>query len=696
MEVKENDIINKWIKSYDARSEELSKYSLIDVAYREYQKHLKQGEDWGSSFRFPELFGSIERKVDSIIQILPEARVKGDDDGAIAKQHALDYLMRMSNIRAAKNRAMWDVPFFGMGVLFVVPTRYTKTIKDKGGKQKQVLLYDGLGSERVDPRDILPAYSAYKLHDHTGMEYCPYVFRTRQFYYDTFIHKYQNIPGFDKAAIKSVVPTTWYGGAWMDQKVPTTKESTEKGQAADYVTVIEYWDQENDVLRIYANTKLIFDSPDGIPYSHKQIPFHFYYNYRRYDSIAGVSEVELIQPYNLFRETVLNLMIDNIKLELQPAYVVDGNVSFNEEEHELEPGAIFTLSGTDGGKLQDHIMPYRVGGVTQDVFQVVQAIDDSYIASTGDDRRALQNNPNQLATQTLAKHQALQKRTLNQLIRNTSETEWYLTYQICSYIDNEFAEPYENEDGEIVNRKVEAEGYNVIQDKDESVVEFKKAEGTKSYFYLNKKVSGQMDDKEIEIVPAFQDDEIRQEKYQSIMMFLQSIVSLITTNPEAYKEIVGNMDVKEFIRQIAEDLKMDTPKLFPPEGQKKEDYDIIDIEHEQIMMSMNPAIKEDEDSMTHYTKHIEFMQGVVYKKAGKKVQLAMKDHLKDTMINIVTQTKNAGQQVQEAGQVPTEPGKPNGIAQAEQQTPVQSLEESSKTAPRPNPENVKATFGQRV
>jgi len=72
-------------------------------------------------------------------------------------------------------------------------------------------------------------------------------------------------------------------------------------------------------------------------------------------------------PYNQFKEQMMNLQIDNAWLELNPAYIIDGNINFNDEEHELSPGAIFNVRGVVGGKLQDHIMPFRAGGITADI-----------------------------------------------------------------------------------------------------------------------------------------------------------------------------------------------------------------------------------------------------------------------------------------------------------------------------------------
>ena len=225
---------------------------------------------------------------------------------------------------------------------------------------------------------------------------------------------------FDQEIVQNIQPTA-YSGGFSGGRPPTEREGREK-EYGKFVIVVEYWDQENDDLIMYANNwqNKFYESKEGIPYAHKQLPFHFYYDYRREDSIFGIGEVELNMPYNLFKETVVNLMIDNAKLELQPAYIIAGDVNFNAEESELEPGAIFTLRGSNVGKVQDSIMPFRPGGVTTDIPLVLNTIEDSRIVVTGDDTRALYANPDQLATQTLAKREALQKRIRGNIVRNVS------------------------------------------------------------------------------------------------------------------------------------------------------------------------------------------------------------------------------------------------------------------------------------
>jgi len=175
-------IQERWNLSWEAWQFEIDKFTLTEKWYRAYEKHIRVGEDWRDSFRFPELFGAIRRKYDNLIEFLPEVKIKGDGDGVIALQSAYEHQARVSNLQREKQRAMLDAVKTGTGCLFCAPTRNERTVKGDKGKPEQRLLYDGLAAERIDPRDLIPAYSSLIMHDHTGQQACPYVFRRRIYY----------------------------------------------------------------------------------------------------------------------------------------------------------------------------------------------------------------------------------------------------------------------------------------------------------------------------------------------------------------------------------------------------------------------------------------------------------------------------------------------------------------------------------
>ena len=232
MELELKELQSRWNHAWEAKSEEITKHSLINLAIFEYEKHLRNGEVWGESFRFPELFGLKQRKFDNLIEFFPELRIRGENDSTLALEASLTHVKRISNFERERNRALEDTISYGVGCIFAAPVRYERKVRTKKGVET-VLAYDGLGAERIDYRDIFPAASALVMHDHTGETGCPFLFRRRIFYFSTFKQKYGKKP-FDQKIVDAIVPTS-FGQGFADDRTPTQKESKEKTQG-EYVT----------------------------------------------------------------------------------------------------------------------------------------------------------------------------------------------------------------------------------------------------------------------------------------------------------------------------------------------------------------------------------------------------------------------------------------------------------------------------
>lgn len=631
--------------SFTAYEDTLERIDLIYLWKWAFQKHLKIGEDWNEPYSFPELFGITQRRRNNLLDFLPDMRVKGDGNSIIAQNASLEHTKRISNLRRAKVKALGDAVDVGVGWVFAVPTRFEKDIKTKKGPKTR-LMYDGYSATRIDPRDIIPAYSATELHDHTGENYCPYLFRRRLYTKSSFKRKFTKKKGFTNT---ENIQTTSFSNV-LGWRPTTEQESLEKAQG-DYIGVVEYWDQESDMYRIYAGELsekgMIFDSKEGIPYEHKQLPFHAYYNYKREDSLAGIGEIELNIPYDLFRETVLNLMIDDAKLALQPAHIIDGDIQFNTEENELEAGAVFTARGLKGGKIQDSIMPFRAGGITSDVFQVMQALENSQIAVTQDDFRSLFANPNQLATQTLAKREALLKGVRTNVQLNMTETEFYLTSQLVSYLQNELAEPYQDDEGKTVFRKISINGFSVRQAEDGGEVKFEKSDREESKFALNPTVAKSFSE-DIEVIPAQEDEEIKRDQNEKLMMFMQQVMGIVQANPQTAQAILGGMDIGAFIRNVSQNLGQSIDEIFPKIAGEDGSGDPVAREHDSILMGITPPVRPMENSYEEFFDHQKFMETKIYKEAVKEnpsVKKAMETHLLLTIQNVQQQVTNPSAKV---------------------------------------------------
>jgi len=612
-----------------AKSQMDNKIQLIKDLYEVYEAHLTTGEEWNAPYRLPELFGAVQRKYADMLDNLPEARVRAtrerSKDFAIVQQATLDSVERTGNAIREKGKAIFSAVLYGTGVLFEGYARVRRQISEVGddmftpsGKKVMRTLYDGLASESVDIRDFFIDETATVFYDETGIMGARDCCRRRIYAYSTFMERFKSFKNID-----AVVPGAWDSGWAGFLKNPFPKESDEQKLMGKYVTVLEYWNVELDVVIIVANGIEVYSGAN--PFQHKRLPFALYYNYRRDDSVWGISEAEILAPFIYAKEELTNLAILDNKLALQPALAVSGDVLFNTEENELQPGAIFTLRGLNGGKVGDAITPLRFGDMPQSTFELLKKLDDLQIIATGDDINALYSSPDQLATQTLSKREVAQKRIRSLVVQNSTESERNRVQMRLSNVLQFYCKPYQNIEGRVVNRRIRIEGYQVLQENDETKPEFVQAYGAQSYFTLNSSSVGNMDGVEIEIVDAKLDEDLKKERMDDFLRLLELLSTVGPMSPQ----LLQDMDMGAFLREIIKELGLDTSEIFPmPAGETDEDD--IDIELEMVRFGVKPPINEDNDPLRSLERYVRFVQTDKYRE--------MPDMQKSLVQQLITET----------------------------------------------------------
>ena len=627
---------NRYVYMSNAKSVVQNKWLLAKDLYEVFEQHLAQGEVWNAPYRFPELFGAIQRKASELIYNLPEAKIHstrtGTADFAIALQGALDQTERATNSLREKVRVVYDSLLYGTGILYEgysVLERYVTPIDEDSdmemflpeGKKKKVTWYNGNVSERVDPRDFLIDDQAGIFYDETGIQGARDCFRRRYYPYSTFMERFK---GFKN--IGNVIPVAWGTDFFGIPKEPYPKEAQEQKLVNRYVVVYEYWNVELDMVEIIANNQEIYYGSN--PYKHKRLPFVVYYDYRRDDSCWGISETEVLAPFILAKEELRNLRILDAKLALQPAIAVSGDVTFNAEENELQPGAIFTLRGLNGGKVQDSIMPLRFGEVPGEVEKVAKDIEDTQIVVTGDDTRALYENPDQLATQTMAKQQTAQKRNRSNIMQNTIESERSRVQMRLSNIVQWYCKPFQNINGDVEFRRIKIEGYKVKQDGDESKPVFVQSYGVISHFTLNPSSVGDTTGIELEIIDVVMQDNLKDKEIQDMLMLLDKLATLLPMD----QGLAQSINVVGLMKQIAKKMDVDYDEIFPmPVG--KEGEDAIDLELQLIMMGQTPTVDPNQDPMESLLRYSKFMEGDMFKKAKPQAKAALMSFIQLTLQN---------------------------------------------------------------
>jgi hypothetical protein len=638
----------RYVYMANSRSIVQNKWLLAKELYDIYDYQLQQGETWNAPYRYPFLFGAIQRKASELINNLPEVRVHSTRsstvDFAIASQAVLDHTEQLTNTLREKVRCIYDTLLYGTGIIYegyAIQTKFVTPITDETededvllldeGKKKLITYYNGVVSERVDPRDFLIDDQALIFYDETGISGARDCFRRRYYPYSTFMEQFKDFKNIDK-----VVPVAWGTDFFGLSKLPFPRETQEQKMVARWVVVYEYWNQELDMVELIANNQEIFFGSN--PFKHKRLPFTVYYNYRRDDSCWGISETEILAPFIYSQEEIINLQLLDEKLKLQPAMAVSGDITFNAEENELQPGAIFRLRGLNGGKVGDAIAPLNFGRTDGDEgMNFLQKLEDIQIQVTGDDTRALYENPDQLATQTMAKQQTSQKRIRSNVMQNTIESERSRVTMRLSNIVQFYAKPYQNIDGNVEYRRIRIEGYSVKQDDDETKPMFEQQYGLVSNFTLNPKAIGDGQGIEIEIVDAIMEDNIKEKEIQDMMTLLGDLTNLLSL-PQG-QQVAQQINVIGLIKQIAKKMNVDYDEIFPMPV-NKDGEDETDLELQLVAMGVVPDPDPNVDPQQSLRRYIKYMQTKAYKKSTEKSQQALLQLIKSTNEYAKTYTQN--------------------------------------------------------
>jgi len=599
-----------------------------------YEDKIIQGDDWRSTYRLPELFGALERKKSDLLENLPEylfrSTLKDTKDMAPASRAIVDHFDRISNDKLATMGAISSSVDFGTGVkknavsLIEGPQVETTDqlfLEHKNSEMR--VKYFGPAPSTIDIRDIFPDPSAtidFDPHGEKGMRWC---YERRIYTWEKFQMEFA---GNEMFSIADVEPVDWSGVQSMGIVRDDTKhESEEKNQDRQkFAVLFEGWDIDYDWHCFVVNGKEIYHGAN--PYRHKRIPLTFYYNYKRDDSIWGISEAEIWAPFIMIKEVLVNLMIDNAKLSQQPVIAVSGDVLFDPDENQLEPGALFTLKGLNGGKIGDSIQPLTFGSSVDPALAVKNILEDLQIQVTGDDSRALFVQPNELATQTLAKQESLKRRIRKNVMYNTVHSERNSLEQRFSNVCQFMAKPYEAVDGKVKYHKIFIEDFHVNQRNMSQRPEFVPVRGYRGYFHLNEKT---IDPEYIflDVIEVVEDTVKKEQEMQAIQWWMQILFSTAQANPQ----LLQNTDFEMLAKQVGSRFtEMDVDAIFNSVGSIVDGQDEMDYHISQIVLGIAPVIPRDGNCtrrLRNFRLFLKTKEYALFKKSAKTLFLQTMDEI---------------------------------------------------------------------
>lgn len=633
--------------SNEAKRTVMQKYRAIRKLKEIHENKLISGDDWRSTYRLPELFGITERKKSEVLEYLPDMVINTDFldpyNMAVPAQAVLKYFDELSNYKDVLVQCKEAAVDYGTGIEFngvanirrnITPANSSDLFLKKSPKETQV--YFGLAPSCIDIRDAFPDPAATMDHDPSGEKGMNWFYRRRIFTKAQFYQDFGNNPYFD---ISGVEPIAWSSierdgiDRWF-----TKREINEKTNAndiedsANYIVVFEGWDVIADEHVFIANNKLIYEG--AIPYTHKQIPVVFHYNYKSDDSIWGISEAEINAPFILIKEVLVNLMIDNAKLTQQPVIAVSGDVQFNPDENELEPGALFMLQGLNGGKISDAITPLTFGSSVEPANAVKNILEDIQIQVTGDDSRSLFVSPNELATQTLTKREALKKRIRKNLMINVIRAARTSVYQRFNNICQFLAKPYQDMYGNWRHHVIYVDGYKIDQRTKEDIPDFTPIAGYKGAFELNDKILNPQKVR-FSFVEKTDDSVKREVEMQGLQWWMQTIFSLAQVQPQ----LIQNIDLELLAKQAGERFSwLDVEAIFNPAIRTIDGMDEMTFYINQIQFGIQPNIPTDGNNLKRLARFARFKKSKEYKLLKKEAQMLFARTVADIVIKIRKET----------------------------------------------------------
>lgn len=571
-------------------------FRLWDV----FQPWLLEGENFNKAVRFPTLRDVAKAIKDEIMRNPPEAVLEPRYGEKANRAQALEFKVKeiKDNIyeKRVQEDCIGDMIFFGRGVRRV---NYYCT-KNPDGET----LYDDVGTERLDPRNCYFDEKGRYLWDPKKRDIKRDAIFKYVYPYSTFIEKFSQMDDIINLDKVSGVKMNFSS----DLVYPTEREAEEQpGTDGLGVIVYEYINQEMGFFGMVANGVTIKE-PDEIENPDGRIPVVVYDFERRRDNAWPNSLAELIAPHIYSQDTIFNLELMGLKLDLMPATMVDSDLGYNKKVHKLHPKAVWEMNVPPGKQLNQMVFPFqRATGDANKWNMMNNFIESQMTISSGNDRKALYLNPGELATQTAFKNQTMQKSVNALIFANEIEAEGQMVELMVGYIKEYLTDQIEVKVGDQETkkyRKVKIRGYKSEQGNG-GEVKFTPSQGVDSYFDLTKdavdvNVRVQVKDVRSKIM-------LQEKKAASLMQFLPVATNLASAASTVDPEVIKKLDFVGMIEQGAEALDMDLKRTI--KNTDDANFDLIQREHMAMLLEINVPVPLDETfegSLEHKKQHERF------------------------------------------------------------------------------------------
>jgi hypothetical protein len=229
---------------------------------------------------------------------------------------------------------------------------------------------------------------------------------------------------------------------------------------------------------------------------------------------------------------------------------------------------------------------------------VKQIIEDMQIQVTGDDSRALMVQPNELATQTLSKREALKKRIRKNVMENTIHSERNSVMQQFSNICQYLARPYKDVSGKWKHHVVYVDDFKVSQRNAKELPIFTPVNGYQGVFKLNENIL-KPEYVRFRVIERVEDAVKKEQELQALQWWMQTIFGLAQTSPN----LVQNTDLEMLAKQAgARFTGLDVESIFNSATRLVDGMDEIDYFLQQIALGIQPIIPRDGNNLARLNR----------------------------------------------------------------------------------------------
>lgn len=294
----------KWLK--------YEKQYAPGIATRDTDLHIKNPSKIKSSMTWANIQTVLAMMIDQKLEVELMPQEKKDRAKALVLQAVFDFAWEKSKGNVELFYFILSALVYGTGIWKEFYRSETRKIKEIDSydpttetliyKETTIEDYNDVDGENVDIRKFYvddEASDMENARDCIERSLVPFASFTYQFPKE----KYQNV--------SRVTP----GASFLSDVEELREENPHPDIGEDRIEILEYWNKERDERVILANGVIILDTPN--PYKHKQLPYArlpFYVKDKQ--NFYGVGIAELLEHPQATMDTVLNLMIDRMKLAL--------------------------------------------------------------------------------------------------------------------------------------------------------------------------------------------------------------------------------------------------------------------------------------------------------------------------------------------------------------------------------------------